>query len=122
MQSHPYKSTAAAMGSTGSHYKVSLILAMAIVVIVAGLYVSALDNPFMMDDHIVIVNNPDVTEPGRLARRWTNDVLRVSASGGPSVTTGDPRQLSAQFIDYRSVADSFPVGQYRIIGPSGLPV
>ncbi len=44
------------------------------VVLVAGLYVSSLDNPFMLDDIAVIVNNPDVVEPGGMGSLWLHDI------------------------------------------------
>ncbi len=50
-------------------------------VMVLGLYISSRYNPFMVDDHVVIVNNPAVTEPGRFTQRWTDDLMGRSHEG-----------------------------------------
>ena len=41
--------------------------------LVAALYANALHNPFMIDDHDIIVNHPDVVQPQGLTRLWDHD-------------------------------------------------
>ena len=63
-----------------------LLLAVTMGVLVASLYVSSLDNPFMMDDHPLIVNNPLVMRPGLLLYEWRQELTSPSP----------PRQVLAQ--------------------------
>ncbi len=42
-------------------------------VLVIGLYTSSLDNPFMLEDHLAIVNHPGVVDAQGLALLWAQD-------------------------------------------------
>ncbi len=48
-------------------------LPLAMGVLVLGLYVSSLDNPFILDDHAAIVDNPDVSESQGILTLWVRD-------------------------------------------------
>jgi len=61
------------MRSIDSYISAKLFLPLAMGILVIAFYTSSLDNPFMLDDHTAIVNNPDVIEPGGLTRLWLND-------------------------------------------------
>ena len=47
--------------------------AAAVVLAAFLLYLNALPNPFLLDDHDAIATNPDVVQPARLGRLWVDD-------------------------------------------------
>src|SRR5688500_13718450 len=50
-----------------------LLLTLILTALTLGIYANSIGNPFLIDDHDIIVSHPDVNEPAGLTRLWTSD-------------------------------------------------